>query len=127
MHRIMKRSRNAYHFQTRKNEKLAENLKKNAFLNVCINNNEDIFKLIRKERATTTSAPTTMDGVSMDIENHFASIYKTLYNSVDDENDLSNYKEHLSKKMNPSCIVDAWRITPERVHNAVQRLKNEKK
>ena len=30
------------------------------------------------------------------------------------------------KKINPSCIVDAWRITPERVHNAVQRLKNEK-
>ena len=34
----------------------------------------------------------------MDIENHFASIYKTLYNSVDDDIDLSNYKEHLSKK-----------------------------
>ena len=126
LHRIMKRSRNAYHFQIRKNKKLAENLKKNAFLNACINNNEDIFKLIRKERATTPSVPTTMDGVSTDIENHFASIYKTLYNSVDVENDLSNYKEHLSKKINPSSIVDAWRITPERVHDAVQCLKNEK-
>ena len=71
LHRIMKRSRNAYHFQIRKNKKLAENLKKNAFLNACINNNEDIFKLIRKERATTTSVPTTMDGVSMDIENQY--------------------------------------------------------
>ena len=80
LHRIMKRSRNAY--QIRMNKKLAENLKKNSFLNACINNNEDIFKLIRKERATTTSVPTTMDGVSMDRENHFASIYKTLYNSV---------------------------------------------
>ena len=126
LHRIMKRSRNAYHFQIRKNKKLAENLKKNAFLNACINNNEDIFKLIRKEWATTPSVPNTMDGVSTDIENHFASIYKTLYNSVNDENDLSNYKEHLSKKINPSSIVDAWRITPERVHDAVQRLKNEK-
>ena len=109
-----------------KNKKLAENLKKNAFLNACINNNEDIFKLIRKERATTASVPTTIDGVSTDIQIHFASIYKTLYNSVDDDNGLSHFKEHLSRKVNPSCIEDAWRITPERVQDAVHRLKNDK-
>ena len=69
-------TRNAYYFQIRKNKKLTKNLKKNAFLNACISNNGDIFKLIKKERATTASLWTTIDGISTVIENHFASIYK---------------------------------------------------
>ena len=32
----------------------------------------------------------------------------------------------MSRKFNPSCIEDAWRITPERVKDAVHRLKNDK-
>ena len=55
LHRIMKETRNAYHFQIRKNKKLTENLQKNAFLNACISNNGDNFQLIRKERATSLS------------------------------------------------------------------------
>ena len=97
LHRITKKTRNAYHFQIRKNKKLTENLKKNAFLNACISNNGYIFKLIRKERATSASLPSTIDGVSTGIENHFASIYKKLYNSADDDNGRSHFKEHLTR------------------------------
>ena len=78
LHRIMKKTRNAYHFQIRKNKKLTENLKKDAFLNACISNNRDIFKLIGQEKATSASLSTTIDGASTDIENHLASIYKKL-------------------------------------------------
>ena len=85
-----------------------------------------IFKLIRKEGETSASLPTTIDGVSTDIENHFASIYKKLYNSADDDNGLPHFNEHLSRKINPSCIEDEWRITPERVQDEVHRLKNDK-
>ena len=53
LHRIMKRTRNAYHIQIRKNKKLAENLKRNAFLQACLDNKCNIFSLIRKERKTT--------------------------------------------------------------------------
>ena len=97
LHRIMKNTRNAYHFQIRKNKKLTENLKKNAFLNASISNNGDIFKLIRKERATSASLTTTVGGVSTDIENNFVSIYKKLYNPAADDNGLSHFKEHLSR------------------------------
>ena len=119
----MKKTRNAYHFQIRKNKKLTENLKKNAFLNACISNNGYFFKLIRNERETSTSLPSTIDDVSTD---HFVSNYKRLYNSADDDIGLSHFKEHLSRKVNPSCVEDAWRITPERVQDEVHRLKKDK-
>ena len=60
LNRIMKRARNAYHIQIRKNKKLAENLKRNAFLQACLDNKCNIFSLIRKERKTTNSIPTVM-------------------------------------------------------------------
>ena len=91
-----------------------------------IRNNGDIFKLIRKERATSASLPSTIDGVSTDIENHFASIYKKLYNSADDDIGLSHVKEHSSREVNPSCIEDEWRITPGRVQDADHHLNNDK-
>ena len=47
LHRIMKRTRNIYHFQIRKNKKMADTLKKNALLDACINNNGDIFQEIK--------------------------------------------------------------------------------
>ena len=60
LNRIMKRARNAYHIQIRKNKKLAGNLKRNAFLQACLDNKCNIFSLIRKERKTTNSIPTVM-------------------------------------------------------------------
>ena len=75
LHRIMKRTRNAYHIQIRKNKKLAENLKRNAFLQACLHNKCNIFSLIRKERKTTNSIPAVIDGVSTKIENKFAETY----------------------------------------------------
>ena len=47
LHRIMKRTRNIYHFQIRKNKKMADTLKTNALLDACINNNGDIFQEIK--------------------------------------------------------------------------------
>ena len=126
LHRIMKKTRNVYHLQIRKNKKLTENLKKNAFLNACISNKGDIFKLIRKERASSASLPSTIDGDLTDIANHLASIYKKLYNSADDDIGLSRFKEHLWRKVDPSGIEDTWRIITERVQDEVHRLKNDK-
>ena len=126
LHRLMKKTRNIYHLQIRKNKKLAEKLKKNAFLKACIDDNEDIFKLIKKERRTMISLPTTMDGVSINIENHFSGIYKRLYNSVDDKSDLENFKKQLSRRIIASSIEDVYDITTDRVQEALYRLKTNK-
>ena len=113
LHRIMKRTRNAYHIQIRKNKKLAENLKRNAFLHACLDNKCNIFSLIRKERKTTNSIPAVIDGVSTKIENKFAETYQRLYNSVDDKGALTLFKKRLSVLITASSTDDVQEITPD--------------
>ena len=50
LHIIMKKTRNQYHYQIRKNRKMNDIIKKNRLLNACINNNVDIFDEIKKFR-----------------------------------------------------------------------------
>ena len=92
LHNIMKRTRNAFHYAIRKAKKISEMMKKNSFIDACVRNNGDIFKLIRKERKSEPVVPTIIDGVSENIENHYAGIYSKLYNSVNDEEDLAILK-----------------------------------
>ena len=126
LHKIMKRTRNVCHLHIRKNKKLAENLKKDAFLEACIDNKCDIFELIRKERQTNTASSAVIDGCSNDIENKFADVYQCLYSSVDDENDLGIFKHHLKEKIVSSSQIDVEEITTDVVDIALKKLKNNK-
>ena len=44
LHKIMKRTRNIYHFHIRKSRRMAELLKKNTLLEACISDRSDIFE-----------------------------------------------------------------------------------
>ena len=96
MKNSMKKTRNQYHYQIRKNRKMNDIIKKNRLLNACINNNGDIFDEIKKLRKAPT-VPTMVDGVSYKIESHFANTYRQLYNSIEDDHNLTHVAEHLSK------------------------------
>ena len=120
----MKRTRNAYHIQIRKNKKLAENLKRNAFLQACLHSKCNIFSLIRKERKTTNSIPAVIDGVSTKIENKFAETYQSLYNSVDDKGALTLFKKCLSVLITVSSTDDVQEITPDIVQEAINLLES---
>ena len=74
----MKRTRNVYHLQIRKQRRMADILKKNALLNACINDKGDIFSEIKKLRKTSQSCSATIDGVDNRIEDEFANIYSDL-------------------------------------------------
>lgn len=126
LHRQMKRTRNLYHFQIRKNKKMIKTLKRNALLDACINGNGDIFDIIKKQRKTKTSLPTTIDGVSSNIGNHFANIYSQLYNSVNDDTELNHLRQYITERIDSSSLQDVLRITPELVTEAIGHLKNNK-
>ena len=115
LHRIMKRTRNIYHLQIRKNNKMAQTLKKNALLMACVSNNGDIFEVTKTHAAPTIS--TMIDGVNTNIESHFA---------VDDKDALINGKHYLNDIINSMSIDDVQRITPSLVEEAIGRLKNNK-
>ena len=126
LHRVMKRTRNIYHLYIKKNKRMVDTFKKNALLNACINNKGDIFDVIKKQRRAAPTVSTMIDGMTSDVETHFAKTYRKLYNSVNDQDNIMKVKQFLEKKVNPSSIADVERITPSIVEEAIRHLKNNK-
>ena len=126
LHKVMKRARNIYHFQIRKSRRAADLLKKNALLEACISDRGDIFKEIKKLRKATPAISETIDGVTSNVESHFADVYKKLYNSVDDTEELAEIEQYLNKNINESSLNEVKVVTPQLVREAIGLLKNDK-
>ena len=126
LHRIMKRTRNVYHLQIRKCKKAAETLKRNALLDSCINGKGDIFTEIRKMRKAPAAVVNSVDGVTQDIPGHFASIYRQLYNSVDEQTKINSLFTTVDRQVSTIDNSEVLKITGEVVRDAVGRLKKNK-
>ena len=101
-------------------------IKKNTLLDACVNNNGDIFNEIKNLRRSVPTVPSMIDDVTSDVENHFAELYRRLYNSVDDHENLQFISKEVNNKIDQSCIKDVMRITPELVQKAISNLKHKK-
>ena len=93
LHMIMKRTRNLYHMQIRKNKRFLDRIKKNAFLNSCINGQNGIYKEIKTMQKCRPSFANTIDGKNDNIPELFADNYRKLYNSVDDKDEMERMKK----------------------------------
>ena len=65
-----------------------------------------------------------IDGVSYKIESHFANTYMQLYNSIEDDHNLTHVAEHLSKAIDSNSHVYVDKITASLGKNAINHLKN---
>ena len=126
LHKIMKRTRNVYHLQIRKNKKAAEVLKRNALLDACINGKGDIFSEIRKMRKAPVAVVNSIDGVTKDIPQHFASIYSRLYNSVNEREELNALYAAIDSQVSNADISEVSKISTDVVREAVSHLKKNK-
>ena len=125
LHNVMKRTRNVYHLHIRKNKRMVNTLKKNKILAACFGDNQlDLFKEIKKIRKSPPSVATTIDGESENIPNHFAKIYKELYNSVSDDTDVENIRMMINGRIDSTDEVK--KVTPEIVKEATTYLKANK-
>ena len=126
LHSVMKRTRNIYHYQIRKSKNMANKIKKNKLLDACLNNNGDLFKELRKLRNTNDTNPNVMDGISVNIQDHFAGIYSKLYNSADDGVEVGRLYKSINEKVTSLSRADVNKVTPLIVQEAVKRLKSDK-
>ena len=111
LHRIMKKTRNIFHFQYRKCKKAENLIVKNKLLDACINGNGDLFTEIKKLRKSKPIVATCMDGEKNDIPGHFQSIFKEIYNSADDKEDLLAVLNEVEAKVNESSIDDVQLVS----------------
>ena len=118
LHKIMKKTRNVYHYEYKKCVRAEAKIKKSKLLDACINGNGDLFKEVKSMRKVTPKVADTMDGVKEDIPNHFGNIYKELYNCVDDGEEVVKICEDIEAMINVESFEDVMRVTPEEVKKA---------
>jgi hypothetical protein len=93
LHTIMKQSKNRFHYQVRKCKRIEDYLKNNKIVENCLENDTDLFKEIKRQRSNQNDDEVTIDGAADDnIPDKFASIYKDLFNSGTDDNDVKAMK-----------------------------------
>ena len=92
VHKVMKRTRNVYHFVLRKCIKSEEKMKKNKLISSCLGGEGNLFDEIKKMRRTKPVVATSIDGEKKDIAEHFGKIYSKLYNSAEDEEEMQHVK-----------------------------------
>jgi hypothetical protein len=126
LHRIMKKTKNIYHFQYRKCKKSEDIIIKSKLLDACINGNGDIFAEIKKLRKCKPTIATSMDGEKDDIPGHFKNIFKDIYNSANDQDELNEVMVEVENKINEASLADVDLVTPEIVEEATKHLNESK-
>ena len=126
LHNIMKRTKNIYHYHVKKCQKAANIIKRNNLLNSCLNGESDIFDEIKKMRKSDQVSVASIDGVKDNVEEHFATIYKNLYNSVEDKEDVKVLYDKNEDKIDGTSLIDVEKVTPKLVKEAISHLNNGK-
>ena len=126
LHKVMKRTRNIYHFQVKKCKKSEDIIKRNFLLDSCLNGNGNIFAELKKMRKGKPVVATSMDNEQNNIPNHFKGIYSKLYNSTNDKDELNAIKSEVEMKINLTHLADVEKVTADVVKEATGCLKDNK-
>ena len=91
LHKIMKNTRNKYHYRVRKCREAQTMLKNIKIVGNCFENDADIFSEMRKSRQTKSDVTVIVDGKCNDeIPNAFGKVYGELLNSINDKQNIDN-------------------------------------
>ena len=121
----MKRTRNVYHYHIRKAKRSMDMVSKNKMLNACLNGNGNLFDQIKKMRKCPPTYPNSIDGIKDNIPDHFASVYKKLYNSGKDEVALNKIDEIVEKSIKTD-LDEVRKVTSNLLKDASKKLKPNK-
>ena len=123
LHNIMKKTRNQYHYQYKKCVKAEDKIRSSKLLSACLGEGGDLFKEIKNLRKCAPVVANSIDGVSDNIPEHFASIYSELYNSADDAEKLREVHTKVESLVEASQIGKVAMITPDLVKKASEKLR----
>ena len=129
LHRLMKTTRNKYHYALRKVKKQEEAIRKNKFLQACLNNKiEDIFSELKSMRSKGSQISKVIDGKNQqpEIAEHFKDIYKQIYNVHDDTTELNRIRVQNSQNIKITDCHIVNRITPDIVQKSIKNFHNGK-
>ena len=126
LHNIMKRTRNWYHYQIRKIKRTEKDILSNKLLLAAAEDRIDFFQQIRNMRNCDEEVAGDIDGVTDDIPDHFAAIYRELFSSVIDEAEIKIIKKEMEDRISTCNKQDVEKINSSCVERAVKKLKSSK-
>ena len=125
LHRIMKKTRNVYHYAVRKCKKASENIKKSKLFDYCADTGKNIFDELRRMRKVSSSPPSTIDGNDKPAS-RFADVYGKLYSSINDTEDMVAIRNQVEACINEDSLIDIDKVTTEVVADVVKEIKSNK-
>ena len=127
LHNIMKKNRNQFHYQIRKCKRVENFLINQKLIENCLDDNNDLFKEIKRQRGPDTSENVTIDGASGDnIPNKFAEVYEELYNRENDEESVSAMLDSINIKLGEDSFEEIDKINSNLIKEAVKNIQASK-
>ena len=127
LHRIMKTTKNRYHYQIRRCRRVEEYIRNNKMVTNCIDTDLDLFAEIKKQRMDKNQDEVTIDGVAgKRISEKFAEIYKKLYNTVEDVDQVKKVDRKVQSSITNADSFELDRITAFSIQEAVKKIKPNK-
>ena len=127
LHRIMKHTRNVFHYQVRKCRRVEDYLRNQKIIENCLENDTDLFAEIRKQRSNPNQEDVTIDGAEgNEIPNKFAEIYSELFNREDDEESVESIHTSINHTINADSMAEVMKINSEIVKEAMKKIKPNK-
>ena len=127
LHKIMKRTRNRFHYQVRKCRRVESYIKNQKIVENCLEGDMDLFNEIKKQRANTNEDDVTIDGAAGDdIPGKFAEVYANLYNSSSDDEKVLNIKNSINNNIGQSDLNEVDKINSLTIKEAIEKIKSNK-
>ena len=127
LHRIMKRTKNIFHYQVRRCRRVEDYLKNNKIVENCLENDTDLFEEIKKQRKVGSDDDVTIDGAAgKAIPNEFAKVYKELYNREQDEAEIDAIMTNLNQDITEESLEQVDKINIVSIKEALDKIKPDK-
>ena len=128
LHRIMKMTRNKYHYQVRKCRRVENFIKNKKIVENCLDNDMDLFAEIKRQRSNGNEDDVTIDGASgKDIPEKFAEVYNELFNRCsDDDEKVKVMKSEINNKIGAVDMEEISKINSVVINEAIDKIKSNK-
>ena len=127
VHKIMKRTRNLYHYQIRRCRRIEDYIRNQKLVENCIENDNDIFDEIKRLRKCDVTEDITIDGVAGDgIPNKFAEVYQELFNREKDQDTIAEISVDIEEGIGQNAFDEIDKINFRTIREALGKIKPNK-
>ena len=126
VHKIMKKTRNLYHYQIRRCRRIEEYIVNQKIIENCFEKDTDILEEVKKQRRHDDEEDITIDGVADEnIPNRFAEVYQELFNREQDQAIIGDISLEIEANLrNANTEID--KINFRTIKEALGKIKSNK-